>query len=91
MIATADVTSVTAEPTETHRDLSRTLEQAMSKQSDEKVRCVRVFGSFYRCNWWQSDSGDRTSSVTTHKIVRSMFVRATVTPDGLQIDDVGQG
>lgn len=33
-------------------DLSREVERAVKRLPQDRVRCVRVFGNYYRCNWW---------------------------------------
>lgn len=65
-------------------DLSRAIAQAVERQRGEDVRCIRVYGQHYRCNWWVKDDDDGVGS----KIRKSRFLRATRTPDGLVIDDL---
>src|SRR6188768_1309773 len=36
-------------------DLSKEIEQSVERLADERVRAVRVFDDFYRCNWWVRD------------------------------------
>ena len=82
-VAMEPVTQVeTAQPRKDD-DLSRTLEKSLNKLSGESIRCVRVYGNCYRCNWWQSDAGDGNSSVPTNRIVMSRFLRATASAEGV--------
>jgi hypothetical protein len=77
-------------PRATQPDLARLLEEAVSKKPDERVRCVRVFGNYYRCNWWRRCEPAPSGTVTMDKIARSEFLRATMTADGLSFDDMSQ-
>ncbi len=61
-------------------DLSRIIEQSVQKQPEESVRCVRVFGDAYRCNWWLFEKTATWGGTGT--IVRSEFLRVTKSPDG---------
>jgi hypothetical protein len=73
-------------------DLSAQIALAVERWPDDLVRCTRVGGSCYRCNWWSPDN--RTSydnpgmggmMVTTHSVRMSRFLIVTKTYDGLQI------
>ena len=33
-------------------DLSVQIEQAVKRDLHDRVKCVRVFDNYYRCNWW---------------------------------------
>lgn len=90
-LESTETPQVKSESSAAAEDLSRSIEQAMGKVAGERVRCVRVWGNFYRCNWWRSVGEDQTVGVVTNRIVASRFVRATSTPDGVKIDDVRQG
>jgi hypothetical protein len=68
-------------------DLSRAIAQSMERLAGEEIRCLRVQGGHYRCNWWVRDRGDGVASVTG-RIVRSRFLRVNQTPDGLVIEDL---
>jgi hypothetical protein len=66
-------------------DLSREVERAVSRQPLDRVKCVRVFERFYRCNWWAPSPapGDPNRSFswgvsTTHVIRQSMFLDVSV-------------
>jgi hypothetical protein len=69
-------------------DLSREMAQSMDRQLDERIKVVRVFDDYYRCNWWVEDKTPHPFWLATGKIRRSTFVRATRTPDGLLIEPV---
>jgi hypothetical protein len=76
-------------------DLSEQISAAMQKKTGETVRCVRVFGNNYRCNWWghaEVAPGDKRVQtffdVTEMRVRRSTFIRATKTSEGMQIQDM---
>ena len=68
-------------------DLSFAIKQSVHRLQGEEVRCVRVYGNRYRCNWWVKDGSDAISSVLG-RIARSKMLQVTQTPDGLLIEDV---
>lgn len=74
-------------PQSKSEDLSSLIVQSVAKLAGETVRCVPVGGNHYRCNWWNHDGKDAVSSVMG-RIVRSRFLRAIKTPDGLVIEDL---
>ena len=61
-------------------DLSRIIEQSVQTLPGESVRCVRLFGNAYRCNWWVVEKPAVWGATST--IVRSQFLRVTKSPDG---------
>jgi hypothetical protein len=74
-------------------DLSSEILRTIPQIEGELVRCRRIFGNCYRCNWWAlRGSGDYDNPsmsglvVTTHRIVRSRLLRATRTQGGLSIE-----
>ena len=75
-------------------DLSREVEQAVARLPRDRVRCVRVFEDYYRCNWWaparDGAAGPQPEWVWTalHRVRKSRFLRARITPAGLTIQDV---
>lgn len=79
-------------PAATHEkeeDFSRAIEAAMVHQSDEQVRCMRVFGNSYRCNWWTR--GERSGAITASgKITKSEFLRVTREGNELVIERVSE-
>jgi hypothetical protein len=68
-------------------DLSQSIQESMARLAGEVVRCTRVWGDRYRCNWWGHTDSDVQSS-GAGRIVRSKFLKATLTPDGLIIEDL---
>lgn len=77
-------------------DLSREIEGAVPREPRDRVRCVRVFGDRYRCNWWAPDTDEATGGMAAwaltaiHRVRRSRFLRATGRGGRLVIEDLGQ-
>ena len=78
-------------------DLSGDIERAVEKQTSDRVRCVRVFEGFYRCNWWApaatvavagGSPGFNWSVATTHLVRQSRFLTASVVGERLVITEV---
>src|SRR5438270_2222502 len=78
-------------------DLSKEMDAVLERRAGETVRCVRIYGDNYRCNWWGREdvaSGtheDRNAvsiPVTTMRVKRSRFLKANKTASGLVIEDV---
>ena len=68
--------------------------QKLEKEPGDQVTCVRVYDDFYRCNWWApgDDPSARGSlfhglEVSTFRVRKSFFVRATMTDGQLVIVD----
>ena len=74
----------------TSDDLSKEIEHSVDRQPDEQVKSVRLFDDFYRCNWWVEDKTPHPFWISTGKIRKSSFLRATKTSTGLLIEDVGE-
>ena len=80
-------------------DLSREIVAHVEKQEGDVVRCRRIDGDNYRCNWWAAQSTGGYDNpgmfgllVTTHRVRKSQFLRATKSPTrGLIIQVVGGG
>src|SRR5690349_2567754 len=76
------------------KDLSRQIEQTVKREPLDVVRCSRVFGDFYRCNWWTRISGKRDNTdldwggVVTDHIRQSRFIKARLRDDVLILEDV---
>jgi hypothetical protein len=89
----ADMPSVAVAPSE---DLSRAVELAVPRLPGDRVRCARVFDTYYRCNWWSPAAGTvgttgplpEWSATSLHRIRKSRFLRVTHGPQGLRIDGV---
>ncbi len=71
-------------------DLSEAISQSVERQADEEVKIVRVFDDRYRCNWWVRDKAAQPMFMTTGKIRRSSFLRATRNADKLVIEDLSK-
>ena len=74
-------------------DLSRQIEQAVRREPADIVRCVRVFGDSYRCNWW-SRLGKRAATrdydwggLMTDHIRQSRFLKATLSGDQVVVTE----
>jgi hypothetical protein len=76
-------------------DLSREIEGAVPREPRDRVRCVRVFGDHYRCNWWAPASDEMIAGMAEwaltamHRVRRSRFLRATGRGGRLVIEDLG--
>lgn len=76
-----------------NEDLSVAIVESVDREPSDVVRCVRVTGNFYRCNWWSAQSTASYDNPemkmgqlsTTHRIRQSRFLEATRTSDGLSI------
>ena len=78
-------------------DLSKEIATFVEKLPGDVVRCRRIDGDKYRCNWWapQMTGGYDNPSmhgllVTTHRVRHSQFLRVTKSAvRGLVIQVVG--
>ena len=76
-------------------DLSKRVERAVSKDPLDRVKCVRVYGDFYRCNWW-NQTGDGVAprhvsawgEVAMQRVRKSRFLKVTVAAGELVITEV---
>jgi hypothetical protein len=78
-------------------DLSRQIEQLVEREPLDAVRCVRVFGNFYRCNWWSRLGAKRAGRdfdwggfITDH-VRQSRFLKATVRGEEIILEEVPTG
>jgi hypothetical protein len=77
-------------------DLSRAVELAVPRLAGDRVRCARVFDTYYRCNWWSPAAGTvgtsgpqpEWSATSLHQIRKSRFLRVTHGADGLSVAEV---
>src|SRR5581483_2840054 len=66
------------------KDLSRQIEQTVKREPLDAVRCSRVFGDFYRCNWWSRIGRKRDNTdfdwggLITDHIRQSRFIKASL-------------
>jgi hypothetical protein len=95
--ATAVAGPAFAAPEHHVRDLSADLMTMLPRSSGQIVRCRRVYGDHYRCNWWGSrgasahdNAGASGVMVTRYRVIKSRMLRATVTRDGVAVDADGQ-
>ena len=72
-------------------DLSAEIAVSMEREKGERVKCRRIFGDNYRCNWLAID--DRATSrgaslaVDTYRIRASKFLRVRKVGEALVIED----
>ena len=75
-------------------DLSRAIERSVDREPRDLVRCARVFGDFYRCNWWsragvQNPHSDAPWSRMIMDIVRkSCFLNVTLDAGKLVLKEI---
>jgi hypothetical protein len=78
-------------------DLSTEIAAHVERQPGDAVKCRRIDGDSYRCNWWAAqptasydNPGMYGLLVTTHRVRKSQFLRVTKSPTrGLVIQVVG--
>jgi hypothetical protein len=82
-----------AEPEQCLGDLAPELALALPRAANQMVRCRRISGNHYRCNWWgpqDTAAYDNPSMggllVTTHRVIRSQMLRVSKSATGLVID-----
>ena len=79
------------------KDLSREIERIVDREPLDLVRCVRVFGNYYRCNWWSSagvKSGSldaRWSRMIIDIVRKSCFLTATMDAGHLVMKEIVPG
>jgi hypothetical protein len=73
-------------------DVSAEIAGLVEREPFDRVTCRRIHGSYYRCNWWAPASPNGYDNpamggltVTTHRVRKSAFVRATRGKTGLTI------
>ena len=73
-------------------DLSRQIEREIAREPGEHVKCSRVFGDYYRCNFWSSAGGSFYENPSfdwnlsaTHHICRSSFLLVTAQQNALDM------
>ena len=84
--------ATTASPAEI--DLSAEIVATLEAPVGQTVRCVRVYGDNYRCNWWGQEAPGAIGKpnlsgfeATELRVRRSRFLKVKKTSDGLQIQD----
>lgn len=73
-------------------DLSAEITGQVERLPTDRVACRRVYGNYYRCNWWAPASATGYDNpamagptVTTHHVRKSEFLRVTRGKNGLSI------
>lgn len=73
-------------------DLSLEIAAQIEREPTDRVSCRRIYENRYRCNWWApantadyDNPGMYGSTVTTHRVRKSAFLRVTRTNNGLSI------
>lgn len=75
-------------------DLSGQIERAVDREPLDWVRCNRVFGDFYRCNWWSRKGNKRDGldfdwgGLITDHVRKSRFLKVTIHMGQLVMDEV---
>ena len=84
MTIESDVSELQDAPKATAEDLSSEIAATVEKDRGDRVRCTRVSGNNYRCNWWSLEGttgydnpGMDGLVVTTHRVRKSRFLSAT--------------
>jgi hypothetical protein len=72
-------------------DLSKEIEQTAQRKPEETIKAVRVFDNYYRCNWRVQDKSSDAFWLAAPTITKSRLLRATMTSDGLIIEDMTRG
>jgi hypothetical protein len=64
-------------------NLSEAIEQCIDRRAGEQVRCTRVYGDKYRCNWVRGGEVG-----VAGRILKSRFLRVTWNEGSLAIQDI---
>ena len=79
----------------TSDDLSSEVERAVDREPRDRVRCVRLFDTYYRCNWWAPmnpealrERGFDWAVATTHHVRKSLFLNVKINSGRLVIEQV---
>jgi hypothetical protein len=88
-------TAVLNEPSKAGADLSAQIERAVQKDPADRVKCVRVYDNYYRCNWWADPGKDVASrgasvwgAVATQRVRKSRFLNVTLVNGELVIKEI---
>jgi hypothetical protein len=65
-------------------DLSKTIDKSLERLPGERVRSMRVFGDWYRCNWWTTPRSDWLG-VAASRISRSQFLHVVLNGESLMV------
>jgi hypothetical protein len=75
-------------------DLSRRIEGFVDREPLDLVKCVRVFGIYYRCNWWSPPAGAcpnpgyAVTGIMADCIRKSRFLSATMDAGELIVKEI---
>jgi hypothetical protein len=75
-------------------DHSAEILRVVKKEPLDRVKCVRVFDSYYRCNWWSplrtptSGHTPQWAVGTTHYVRKSAFFRASLRDGHVVVEEV---
>ena len=64
-------------------NLSEAIEQCIERWPGEQVKCTRVYGDRYRCNWFRGGEVGIAG-----RILKSRFLKVTLNKGTLDIQDV---
>jgi hypothetical protein len=74
-------------------DLSAEIVRVLPREEGQVIKCRRINGDRYRCNWWgvlgtrgYDNPGMQGLLVTTHRVIKSQLVRARKDAGGLVIE-----
>jgi len=76
-------------------DLSQEIERVVDREPLDLVKCVRVFGNYYRCNWWSRTVAARTradyawSGRMADYVRKSCFLNVTMNAGELIMKEIG--
>jgi hypothetical protein len=84
------------EAPQAEKDLSTQIERAVEREPLDQVKCVRVFGNYYRCNWWARSIASQAKKDNIQWggslmdcIRKSRFLSVTMRGAELVIEEVG--
>ena len=75
-------------------DHSAEIQRVVKKEPMDRVKCVRVFDSYYRCNWWSPHKSPTSGTTpqwavgTTHFVRKSAFFRASLLGGQVVVEEV---
>jgi hypothetical protein len=83
-------TAILEKPRAAEADLSAQIEQAVQRDPLDRVKCVRVYDNYYRCNWWAepgvaSKYASVWGTVATQRVRKSRFLNVTMVEGKLVI------
>src|SRR5437588_7275091 len=73
-------------------DLAPEIVRALARRPGDQIRCTRIAGQAYRCNWYAADTGRDAGRggialVPTYRIRDSRFLRVTKRGEQLLIEE----